>query len=108
MITPGVVLFFGDLAGAVTGCFRGPGSEQIPQEVSFLDICSKTQDRFIRILKKAVAVLLEKARSFRPSILASLERFKAESAEQDRQRRSAWKAVKDRKQITERGRGKSR
>ena len=59
----------------------------------------KNPARFIRILKKAVAVLIEKARSFRPSILASLERFKAESAEQDRQRRSMRKAVKERKHI---------
>ena len=92
VITPGVVILFRDLASAVTGCFCGSGSEQIPQEVSFLDICSKTEDRFaidqvsgsiqkygkdpvlfIRILKKAIDVLIEKARSFRPSIIASLE-----------------------------------
>ena len=64
--------------------------------------------RFIRILKKAVAVLIEKARSFRPSILASLERFRAESVEQDRQRRSARKAAREREQIPERSRQKSR
>ena len=64
--------------------------------------------RFIRILKKAVAVLIEKTRSFRPSILASLERFKAESAEQERQLRSARNAAKEREQIPERSRQKGR
>ena len=39
----------------------------------------KNPAQFIRILKKAIAVLIEKARDFRPSILASLERFKAVS-----------------------------
>ena len=68
----------------------------------------KDPARFIRILKKAVVVLIEKARSFRPSILASLERFKDESAKQDRKRRSVREAVKDRERIAERSRKKSR
>lgn len=68
----------------------------------------KDPARFIRILKKAIVVLLEKARSFRPSILASLERFKAESAEQDRKRKTPRKVVKDRERIPERSRRKSR
>ena len=68
----------------------------------------KNPARFIRILKKAVAVLIEKARSFRPGILASLERFKAESAEQDRKRKTPRKVVKDRERIPERSRRKSR
>ncbi len=68
----------------------------------------KNPARFIRILKKAVAVLIEKARSFRPSILASLERFKDESAKQDRKRRSVREAVKDQERIPERSRRKSR
>ena len=68
----------------------------------------KDPARFIRILKKAIAVLIEKARSFRPSILASLERFKAESADQNRQRKTARKVVKGRERIPERSRQKSR
>ena len=68
----------------------------------------KDPARFIRILKKAIVVLLEKARSFRPSILASLERFKAESVEQDRKRKNPRKVVKDRERIPERSRRKSR
>ena len=68
----------------------------------------KDPARFIRILKKAVVVLIEKARSFRPSILASLERFKDESAKQDRKRRSVREAVKNRERIAERSRKKSR
>lgn len=68
----------------------------------------KNPVRFIRILKKAITVLIEKARYFRPSILASLDRFKAKSAEQDRQRRSAREAVKNRERSPERSRQKSR
>ncbi len=35
--------------------------------------------RFIRILRKAITLLIEKARSFRPSVLASLTRIKEEA-----------------------------
>ena len=48
----------------------------------------KDPSRFIQILKKAIACLIEKARSFRPSVLASLKRFKAESKELESKRKA--------------------
>lgn len=49
----------------------------------------KDPARFIRILRKAVSLLIEKARSFRPSVLASLARMKGEAKQQNEQRKRA-------------------
>ncbi len=48
----------------------------------------KNPTRFIRILRKAISLLIEKARSFRPSILADLARMKGKAKEQNEKRKA--------------------
>ena len=46
----------------------------------------KDPELFIRILRKAIMLLIEKARTFRPSVLASLERMKEKAKQQNTKR----------------------
>lgn len=48
----------------------------------------KDPARFTRILRKAISLLIEKARSFRPSVLADLVRMKREAKQKNEQRKS--------------------
>ena len=91
----------GEFILTVTGTTIEPATQSVRKY-------GKDAARFIRILKKAIASLIEKSQSFRPSILASLERFKAESSEQDRQCRSVRKSIKDRERVHEGNQQKSR
>ncbi len=55
----------------------------------------KDPARFIRILRKAISMLIEKARSFRPSILATLQRFKEESCQREVHRKASRRHEKE-------------
>ena len=47
---------------------------------------AKDPELFILILRKAIKLLIEKARTFRPSVLASLERMKEKAKQQNTKR----------------------